>query len=132
MNLTFLAYTMTILAQEAPAGAAPAAGAGAGSMLPMMVLLFALMYFMIIRPQRRQQKEHAARIAALRSGAEVITTGGIYGIITNVKDSIIILKVADNVRIKVSKACVATILQESDEPVEAEPASATDESTPKA
>lgn len=81
----------------------------------MMVVMFALMYFMIIRPQRRQKKEHEARIAALRSGDEIITTGGIYGMITNVKERVIVLKIAENVRIKIDKGSVATVLSKSEE-----------------
>ena len=98
----------------------PAQGSGTGPIV-MMVLMFAMMYFLIIRPQRRQRKEHEARIAALRTGDEVVTTGGIYGIITNVKDLVVVLTIADNVRIKVDKSCVANVLKKSDEPEDETP-----------
>lgn len=98
----------------------PAAQSGTGPIV-MMVLMFAMMYFLIIRPQRRQRKEHEARIAALRTGDEIVTTGGIYGIITNVKDMVVVLKIADNVRIKVDKSCVANVLKKSDEPEDETP-----------
>lgn len=99
---------------------AQAQQSGTGPII-MMVLMFAMMYFLIIRPQRRQRREHEARIAALRSGDEIVTTGGIYGMITNVKDLVIVLKIADNVRIKVDKSCVATILKKSSEPEDEAP-----------
>ena len=82
----------------------------------MMVLIFVLFYFMLIRPQRRQQKEHQLKLAALRTGDEVVAAGGIHGLVTNVSDRIVTLKIADNVKIKVEKASVAAILKKSDEP----------------
>lgn len=90
----------------------------------MMVLIFVLFYFMLIRPQRRQQKEHQLKLAALRTGDEVVAAGGIHGLVTNVNDRIVTLKIADNVKIRVEKASVLTILKKSDEP-EPEPPYAT-------
>ena len=87
----------------------------------MMVLLFVMMYFMLIRPQRRQQKEHQARLAALKTGDEVIAAGGIHGLVTNVSDRVVTLKIADNVKIRVEKVSISTITKKSDEP-EAAPA----------
>ena len=81
--------------------------------LPVMIFLF---YFMLIRPQRRQQKEHLAKLAALKSGDEVVAAGGIHALVTNVSDRTVTLKIADNVKIKVEKASVITILKKSDEP----------------
>ncbi len=92
---------------------------GGSGPLIMMVLMFAVMYFAMIRPQKRQRQEHEARIAALKSGDEIVTNGGIYGTITNLKDSTIVLRIAENVRIKVDKSCVATVLSKADEPIEA-------------
>lgn len=84
--------------------------------LAMPVLLIVMFYFMLIRPQRRQQKEHAARLASLKSGDEVIAAGGIHGLVTNVSDRIVTLKIADGVKIKVEKGSVASITKKSDEP----------------
>ena len=95
---------------------------GGGFMGPgMMLLIFVLFYFMLIRPQRRQQKEHQLRLAALKSGDEVVAAGGIHGLITNVSDRVVTLKIADNVKIRVEKASVLTIVKKSGEP---EPADA--------
>lgn len=82
--------------------------------LLMPVLLIVMFYFMLIRPQRRQQKEHQARLAALKTGDEVVAAGGIHGLVTNVSDRIVTLKIADGVKIKVEKFSVTTILK-SDE-----------------
>ncbi|MDQ8187752.1 preprotein translocase subunit YajC [Pelagicoccus sp. SDUM812002] len=92
-----------VLAQEAaPQG-------GIMSFLPFIVI-FAAMYFLIIAPQRKKQKQHQKMITELKSGAEVVTSGGIYGTITNVKDDRFILKVAENTKIEVSKAAVASVV----------------------
>jgi preprotein translocase subunit YajC len=88
---------------------------GTGPMV-LMVLMFVVMYFLIIRPQRRQQKEHQERISKLRSGDKVITAGGIHGTITNVKAKSVVVKIADNVRVEVEKASVSVVLQKADEP----------------
>lgn len=92
--------------------------------LAPMIIIFVLFYFMLIRPQRRQQKEHQLKLAALKSGDEVVAAGGIHGLVTNVSDRTVTLKIADNVKIKVEKASVLTILKKSDEPEPATEAAA--------
>ena len=102
-------------------GEAQQQGGSPFGQIGFMVLIFVLFYFMLIRPQRRQQKEHQQKLMALRSGDEVVAAGGIHGLVTNVSDRTVTLKIADNVKIKVEKASVAAILKKSDEP-EPEPA----------
>ena len=96
----------------------PAAQGGTAPLM-MMVVMFALMYFMIIRPQRRQKKEQEARIAALRSGDKIMTASGIYGLVTNVKDRTVIVKIAENVRVEMDNSSVLTFLSKAEEPEEA-------------
>jgi preprotein translocase subunit YajC len=91
-----------------------------------MIIIFVLFYFMLIRPQRRAQKELQLKLAALRSGDEVIACGGIHGLVTNVNDRLVTLKIADNVKIKVEKASVMTILKKSDDPEPEPPAAEPD------
>lgn len=79
------------------------------SFLPFIVI-FAAMYFLIIAPQRKKQKQHQQMITELKSGAEVVTSGGIYGTITNVKDDRFVLKIAENTKIEISKASVASVI----------------------
>jgi preprotein translocase subunit YajC len=93
--------------------------------LPIMIIM---LYFMVLRPQKRAQKEHQARINALKSGDEVVACGGIHGLVTNVSDRLVTLKIADNVKIKVEKAAVMTILKKSDDPAPETPAPAEAES----
>jgi len=69
-------------------------------------LLFAGMWFLIIAPQRKKQKQHDKMIRSLGTGDEIITNGGIIGIITNVKGDRFVLKIADNTKIELSKSFV--------------------------
>lgn len=75
----------------------------------MMVLMIIMFYFLLIRPQQRQRKELAARIAALQSGDKVVTTSGIHGIIHNIKDHTVVIKVAEGTMIEFDKQAVAIV-----------------------
>ena len=95
----------TLLAQAAPA---PQGGI-LGNPLIMMGLMIVMFYFLLIRPQQRQRKEQAARIAALQSGDKVVTSAGIHGIVHNVRDHTVVLKVAEGTMVEFDKAAVATV-----------------------
>jgi len=97
--------TTTLLAQAAPA---PEGGI-LGNPLIMMGLMIVMFYFLLIRPQQRQRKEQAARIAALQTGDKVVTTAGIHGIVHNVREHTVVLKVAEGTMIEFDKAAVATV-----------------------
>ena len=91
------------------ASAAPAATPESGSnwmSIGMMVLIFVVFYFFMIRPQSKRQKEVRKFQDSLEAGKHVVTSGGIYGKIKEVKDNIVVLEIADNVRIKVNKTMV--------------------------
>jgi preprotein translocase subunit YajC len=90
--------------------AAPQPAGGGMSMIIMMVVLFGLMYFMMIRPQMKRQKEHRALIASLSKGDEVVTNGGIAGRVDEVGDTFITVEIATNVKVKVQKAAVQQVL----------------------
>ena len=87
-----------------------------GGMSPLIImgLMFAAMYFLIIAPQRKKQKQHQKMITELKSGAEVVTSGGIYGTITNVKDDRFVLKIADNTKIEISKSSIGSVVSASE------------------
>ena len=95
---------------------APQAGASSMNMLLMMGLMIVVFYFFMIRPQMKRQKEMTKFRAALQKGDKVVTTGGIYGKIDEIKDNIIILEVALNVKLKVDKSVVLKDM--SDAPVQ--------------
>jgi preprotein translocase subunit YajC len=103
--MTTNTFLTTVLAQAAPA---PQGGI-LGNPLIMMGLMIVMFYFLLIRPQQRQRKEQAARIAALQSGDKVVTTAGIHGIVHNVREQTVVLKVAEGTMIEFDKAAVATV-----------------------
>ena len=88
--------------------AAPAAGGGMSnySGILMMVLIFVVFYFFMIRPQSKRQKEIKKQREAMKPGDSVVTSGGIYGKVKDIKDTTITIEIADNVRIKVDKNSV--------------------------
>lgn len=98
-----------ILAQAAGAAGA-AQPPGVGGMLVPMVCVFVMMYFLMIRPQQQQRKKLQEMIDNMKTGDAVVTTGGIHGVVANLKDgNTLMLKVADNVRIEVDKSAIASV-----------------------
>ncbi len=98
------------------AQAQPAAPAGAGpnplaSFIPI-ILIFIIMYFVLFRPQMRRQKEQRLLVSALKTGDRVVTAAGIHGMITNVKDTTVTLKVADNVKIEMEKSAISNVVKQ--------------------
>lgn len=105
---------LTTLAQTP----APAPGAPPQSLLEMMIPFLAIaviFYFLIIRPQQKRFKQQQNLIASVKSGDEVIMNSGIHGIVTNVKDATLIVKVADNVKIEFDKAAVGSVKKAASE-----------------
>lgn len=92
------------------AQANPGAESGGMSMIIMMVVLFGLMYFMMIRPQMKRQKEHRALVSALAKGDEVVTNGGLAGRVDDVGDTFITVEIAPNVKVKLQKGAVSQVL----------------------
>ncbi len=84
------------------------------SMLQTMpiLLIFLVMYFVLIRPQQKQQKDTAAMQAKLKKNDEVVTIGGLHGTVVNVKESVVTLRVDDNMRVDVDKTAVARLVKE--------------------
>ena len=81
-----------------------------GSFLIVLILMFGVMYMLLIRPQRAQQRRLAEMIEGLKPGDEVITAGGIYGEVTEVDTERVLLEVDDDVRIAVAKRAIASII----------------------
>ena len=98
-------------AQAAPAGAPQGGlfGGGLGGLVLPLVLI-AVMYFLIFRPQMKRAKEHRAMLDKLSKGDEVLTNGGIAGTVTDIGENFITVEIADNVRIRVQKGAIANVL----------------------
>ncbi len=85
-----------------------------GSLIQAMpiLLIFLVMYFLLIRPQMKQQKDMTTMQSKLKKNDEVVTIGGLHGTVVNVKDAAVTLRVDDNVRVDVDKAAVARVVKE--------------------
>jgi len=97
---------LSFLAQTQPA----APGAGLVSLLPI-VFIFIIGYYVMIRPQMRRQKEQQRLVSALKTGDRVVTSSGIHGMITNVKETTVIVKVADNVKLEMDKSAITNAVK---------------------
>ena len=95
---------MTTLLQAAPA---QGQAQGGYMMWIMLILIFAVMYFFMIRPPRKQQKELQKFRDALKKGDKVVTAGGIFGTVEEVKENTVLLEVDNNVKIRVSKSAIS-------------------------
>ncbi|TVP80172.1 MAG: preprotein translocase subunit YajC [Puniceicoccaceae bacterium] len=93
--------TFLPLAQAAPAGG------GFAGFIPI-ILLFVGMWFLIIAPQRKRQKAHDQMLKELKTGDEIVTSGGIFGTITNVKDDCFVVRIAENTKIELGRGFVAS------------------------
>ena len=100
---TELAYAM---------GTQPGGGGGGGYMtfLPI-ILIFVVFYFLLIRPQQKRSKEHRTLLESIKTGEYVLTSGGIYGKITGIKDNIITLEISDKVRVKINRGNIAGVVK---------------------
>ena len=102
---------MLVTAAYAQAGGA---GAGASLLIPM-ILVFAIMYFLMIRPQQKKIKEHQAMVAALRRGDQVVTQGGLIGKVTKVKDdNELEVELSEGVKVRVVQSTIATVLNKTE------------------
>ena len=97
--------TLFIPLQAQAAGQAAAGGSQMGFWL-MIILLFGVMYFFMIRPQRKQQKELEAFRSSLKKGDKVVTTGGIFGIVDEVTDRTVLIKVDGDVKLRMDKNAI--------------------------
>jgi preprotein translocase subunit YajC len=97
------------LAQTAPAAAGSSTESTLYSMLPL-VLMFVVLYFIMIRPQMKRQKEHKAMIEAIAKGDEVVIGGGMLGKVTKLGDSYVSVEIAANVEVQVQRAAIVQVL----------------------
>ena len=103
---TFLAQAQTAAPQQVPGG-------GIGSFFVPLIFVFIIMYFVMIRPQKKRQEQQQKLITSLKTGERVVTNTGIHGLISNVKETTVLVKVADNVKIEMEKSAITNVLKES-------------------
>ena len=93
-------------------------GEGGPSMLTSFIpilLIFVIFYFLLIRPQQKKQKQHQEMVKAVKKGDRIVTNGGIYGTVADVKEQMIVLRIADNVKIELVKGSIATVIAQKEE-----------------
>ncbi len=98
-------------------GAPPSDGSSPNpiaSLLPF-ALMFVVLYLLILRPQMKKQKDQQRMIDELEKGDQIVTSGGIHGIIQNIKDDVLVVKIADNVKIELSRTAVSRVKNGEDE-----------------
>jgi preprotein translocase subunit YajC len=103
---------------------APPGGEGGGQnpmfMFVWLGLMIAIFYVMLIRPQQRRERERRALIDAVKTGDRVVFSGGIIGIVANVKDKLLVIKIADKVKIEVARSAVSQVLEKGEAPEDTE------------
>jgi preprotein translocase subunit YajC len=115
MFLFFLASEAFAMGPGTPGGGQGGGIQGMiGSLLPL-ILIFVVFYFLLIRPQQKKAKEHKQMLENLKKGDKIITAGGIYGVVESVDMKTIIVKVAENTKVKIGRSYVAGVRATSDE-----------------
>jgi preprotein translocase subunit YajC len=105
--------TILLLAQQPGSPGAPPQADLLQTLLPFL-FMGVLFYFLLIRPQQKRQKQHQQLLANLKTGDKVVTSGGIHGLIANVKETTFLLKVADNVKIEIDKGSISGVEKQSE------------------
>jgi len=89
-------------------GGAAGGQSGFGAFVPL-ILMFAIFYFLLIRPQQKKAKQHRELLSALKKGDRVVSSGGLHGVITGMSDDIVTMEIAPKVRVKVSRASISGV-----------------------
>jgi preprotein translocase subunit YajC len=89
-------------------GAEGGQGGGLTAFIPI-ILMFAIFYFLLIRPQQRKAKVHKEMLGALKKGDKVISSGGLHGVITGITDTVVTMEIAPKIRVKVSRGSIAAV-----------------------
>jgi preprotein translocase subunit YajC len=107
--------TILFLAQQQ---STPAASGQSNPLVTFAPLIFmvVIFYFLLIRPQQKRQKEQQKLLASIKSGDKVVTNSGIHGLVSNVKETTFLVKIADNVKIEIEKGSIASVSRPAEEP----------------
>jgi len=92
-------------------------GGGFGAFIPL-ILMFAIFYFLLIRPQQKKAKAHKQMLSAVKKGDKIVSSGGLHGLVTGVTEDVITMEIAPKVRVKISRGSVAGILRRDETPQE--------------
>ena len=103
--MNFLAYAMGTGGSSGAGGQ----GGGFGAFIPL-ILMFAIFYFLLIRPQQKKAKLHREMISSLKKGDRVVSSGGLHGVVTGLTDDVVTVEIAPKVRVKVSRGSVSGVI----------------------
>jgi preprotein translocase subunit YajC len=94
-------------------GLQPGGGGGSSlmSFLPI-ILIFVIFYFLLIRPQQKRAKDHRTLLSNLKLGDQVLTSGGIYGRVTGLRDDVVTVEISDKVRVKINRGNIASVVRQ--------------------
>jgi preprotein translocase subunit YajC len=109
MDWVSVAYAMGAGGQ----GTGGAQGGGIAAFAPL-ILMVAIFYFLLIRPQQKKQKEHKAMLDSLQKGDNVVTSGGLHGKVTGMTPEVVTLEIADRVRVKVGRPYIAAVVSKGE------------------
>jgi preprotein translocase subunit YajC len=99
--MNFLAYAMGGLGKGGEGG-------GFGAFLPL-ILMFAIFYFLLIRPQQKKAKAHKQLLASIKKGDRVVSSGGLHGVVTGLTDEVVTMEIAPKIRVKVSRGSISGV-----------------------
>ncbi len=102
--MNFLAYAMGTGGTGSPEGQS----GGLISFVPL-ILMFAIFYFLLIRPQQKKAKQHKELLGALKKGDKVVSSGGLHGTVTGLADDVVTMEIAPKVRVKVSRGSISAV-----------------------
>ena len=115
LTSVFLLSALPALAE----GAAPAAAPAKGNPMGMFIMIggiFAIMYFLMIRPQQKKQKEKLAMLNAIEPGDKIVTIGGIYGTVKKVKENSMRVQIDDHTHIELAKSSISAVVEKANAP----------------
>jgi preprotein translocase subunit YajC len=101
-------------AMGTPLGGGSGSGAGAFTSFIPLIFMFAIFYFLLIRPQQKKAKEHKALVESLQKGDQIVTAGGIHGKVTAIDDGVVVIEIATGVNIRINKGFISTVTKKKD------------------
>ncbi|MFC1883974.1 preprotein translocase subunit YajC [Thermodesulfobacteriota bacterium] len=105
--MDFLIYAMS-----GTPGGAEGQGGGFGAFIPL-ILMFAIFYFLLIRPQQKKAKQHRELVATLKKGDRVVSSGGLHGTVTGITDDVVTVEIAPKIRVKISRGSISGVAGKS-------------------
>ncbi len=86
---------------------------GLGAFLPL-IIIFAIFYFLLIRPQQKKAKQHKQILAALKKGDKVVSSGGLHGVITGLSDDVVTVEISPKVRVKITRGSISGVIRKAE------------------